>query len=86
MPSSRTQYFREYYNNRIKNEEYYEKEKLRVAEYIKNRKLTDPEFNERLKEHRRQYRLRKKEEKKALAGLSPPHEQIDDVMEQSQSD
>jgi len=66
MPSARAQYYREYYNNRVKDNEFYEKEKLRVAEYIKNRKINDPEFVERLREHRRQYRLRKKEEKKAL--------------------
>jgi len=69
MPSERAQYFREYYNNRVKDNDFYEKEKLRVAEYIKNRKMNDPDFAERLREHRRQYRLRKKEEKKALKAM-----------------
>ncbi len=57
----RKEYFRDYYNKKIKdNNDFYEKEKLRVAEYIKNRKMNDIEFANRLKEHRKQYRLRKK--------------------------
>jgi hypothetical protein len=59
--SNRTTYFRDYYNKRVKTDSaFYEKEKLRIAEYIKNRKMIDPEYADRLKEHRRQYRLRKR--------------------------
>lgn len=65
--SVRTSYFNEYYKNRCANDnEFYEKEKSRIAEYIKNRKMNDIAFAERLKEDRRRYRQRKKEQKALL--------------------
>jgi hypothetical protein len=66
MASSRTQYFRDYYNNRVKTDSaFYEKEKSRISEYIRKRFHTDEDFKARCKEAQKRYRQKCKEALKA---------------------
>lgn len=53
---------KKYYAKRIEeNQEFYQKEKIRIREYNKNKYREDPEYAEKVKAKRREYYKRMKE-------------------------